>query len=264
MDINMEEAMIFDTHAHYDDKAFDEDRESLLISLKDHGIGRVVNIGSSLDSCQKTIELMDQFPFIYGALGVHPSETGGLDEDSFQWLDSICGHPKCVAIGEIGLDYYWDEPEREIQKKWFVRQLALAKQYRLPVVIHSRDANKETVEILKADYGEETGGVIHCYSYSRESLKDYLDMGLYIGVGGVLTFKNGKKLKEAVEYIPLERIVLETDCPYLSPEPNRGRRNSSLNLTYVVDELARIKGITGEEVRRVTWENAVKLYRMDQ
>jgi len=252
--------MIFETHAHYDDKAFDEDREELIGQLQPAGIGCVVNIGASLHSCQKTVELMEKHDFIYGAIGVHPSDTAELNEENFAWLAEQCRHKKCVAVGEIGLDYYWDEPEREIQKEWFRRQLRLAKELGLPVVIHSRDAVQDTIEIMKEEHAEEIGGVIHCFAYTKETAQIFLQMGFCIGVGGVVTFKNGKKLKETVEEIPLERIVLETDCPYLSPEPNRGKRNSSLNLPFVVEQIAAIKGVSPEEVERVTYENALKLY----
>lgn len=259
--------MIFETHAHYDDRAFDEDREELIRSLSAGGIGRVVNIGSSLRACEQTIGLMNQYDDIYGALGIHPSDTGELTEENFAWLKEQClvwkGRRKCVAVGEIGLDYYWNEPEPVIQQKWFRRQLALARELSLPVVIHSRDAAKDTIDIMKEEKAEDIGGVIHCFSYTKETARTFLDMGYYIGIGGVLTFKNGKKLKEATEYIPMDRIVLETDCPYLSPEPNRGKRNSSLNLLYVVRELAQLKGITEEKVEQITWENACRLYRME-
>lgn len=254
--------MIFETHAHYDDDAFDEDRELLLEQLPKQGIGRVVNIGASLKSCQKTLDLMEKYDYIYGAIGVHPNETGELNEENFAWLKKQCEHKKCVAVGEIGLDYYWDEPERQVQKEWFRRQLRLAKEMDLPVVIHSRDAAQDTIQIMKEEHAEEIGGVVHCFAYTKETAQIFLDMGFYIGVGGVITFKNGKKLKEAVEVIPLERIVLETDSPYLSPEPYRGKRNSSLNLPFVVEQIASIKNVTPEEVERVTYENALKLYRL--
>lgn len=254
--------LIFDTHAHYDDEAFDNDREELLRELPKQGIAKVVNVGASLTSCQTTIDLMDKYDYIYGAIGVHPNETGELTEESFAWLREQCRREKCLAVGEIGLDYYWDEPERDIQKKWFVRQLNLARELSLPVVIHSRDAAKDTVDIMTAERAAEIGGVVHCFAYTKETAKIILDMGFYIGIGGVLTFKNAKKLKEAAEYIPLDRIVLETDCPYLAPDPNRGKRNSSLNLPYVVKALAEIKGITEEEVRGAVWKNAHELYRL--
>lgn len=255
--------MIFETHAHYDDRQFDEDRDQLLRSLAAAGIDRVVNIGASIASNKKTLELMNEYDFVYGALGIHPTDSDQLEEVGLDWLEEACKHPKCLAIGEIGLDYYWDEPDREIQKKWFRRQLNLAREQKLPVVIHSRDAAQDTIEIMKEERAEEIGGVVHCFSYTKETAKIFLDMGFFIGVGGVITFANGKKLKEAVEEIPMERIVLETDCPYLSPVPFRGKRNSSLNLTYVVEAIAEIKGVSKEEVERITYENAKKLYRME-
>lgn len=254
---------IFDTHAHYDDKAFDEDREALLGSLPGQGIRRVVNVGASLASCRRAIELTEKYDYIYCTIGVHPSHTAELNEESFRWLEEICGLEKCVAVGEIGLDYYWDEPEREIQKKWFVRQLDLARECGLPVVIHSRDAAKDTVDIMEAERAGEIGGVVHCFSYTKETARHFLDMGFFFGIGGVLTFQNAKKLREAVEYIPMDRIVLETDCPYLAPVPYRGKRNCSLYLPYVVAVMAQIKGISEEEVRRAAWENSLRLYRLD-
>ena len=253
---------IFDTHAHYDDEAFDEDRDALLAELPENGIARVVNVGASLASCGRTIELMNRYDYIYGAIGVHPSETAELNDEAFEWLRQQCQPEKCVAVGEIGLDYYWDEPDRELQKEWFRRQLNLARELAKPVIIHSRDAAKDTVDLMTEVHAEEIGGVIHCYSYTKETAEVFLKMGFYFGIGGVLTFKNAKKLKEAVAYIPLDRIVLETDCPYLAPEPNRGKRNSSLNIPYVVKALAEIKGVEEETVRKAAWENAHKLYRL--
>ena len=256
--------MIFDTHAHYDDEAFDEDRDSLLKSLPENGIESAVNVSSNIASVQATLALIKKYPFLYGAVGIHPNETGELDESRFQWLEQMTQMPKVVAVGEIGLDYYWDEPEREIQKEWFVRQLNMARKVKLPVIIHSRDAAKDTLDIMKGEKGWEIGGVIHCFSYGKEIAKEYLDMGFFLGIGGVLTFQNGKKLKEVAEYAPFEQIVLETDCPYLSPVPNRGRRNSSLNLPYVVKALADIRHISEQEVIDITNQNAKRLYRIQQ
>lgn len=254
--------MIFESHAHYDDEAFDEDRDALLQSFRINGIDTVVNIGSSMESCKKTIELMDKYSFIYGAIGIHPSETAELDEERLSMLKEYCRHLKTVAVGEIGLDYHYDEPKRSVQKKWFERQLEMAEQVKLPVIIHSRDAALETLDIMKTFHAEKLGGVIHCFSYTKEMAREYLNMDFYFGIGGVITFKNGRKLKEAVEYIPMERILLETDSPYLAPEPNRGKRNSSLNLTYIAKEIALIKGISFEEVTDITHENAVRLFRL--
>lgn len=254
--------MIFDTHAHYDDEAFEEDREELLNSLTLHGIEAVTNVGASIKTSQNTMNMVDKYSNVYGAIGVHPNETGELDEEKIRWLKEQSSHPKIVAIGEIGLDYYWDEPDRETQKKWFIRQLALAREVNLPIIIHSRDAAKDTLDIMKAEKSRELGGVIHCFSYGKEMAREYLSMGFYLGIGGVLTFKNAKKLKEVVEYMPMEQLVLETDCPYLAPVPNRGKRNSSLNLTYVVKEISEIKGISEEDVIKITNQNARTMYRI--
>lgn len=253
---------IFDTHAHYDNEAFDADREELLASLDAQGIGTIVNVGASIRSTQKTLGLTRRYPFIYGAAGVHPNETGELDEGGMDWLLQVTREEKIVAVGEIGLDYHWGEPEPEIQKYWFTRQLALAREAGLPVVIHSRDAAKDTLDILKAEQGAKDGGVIHCFSYGTELAREYLQMGFYLGIGGVVTFSNAKKLKEVVKYAPLEQLVLETDCPYLSPEPNWGKRNTSLNLPYVACRIAQLKGIPAEKVIAATTQNARKLYRI--
>lgn len=254
--------MIFDTHAHYDDEAFQEDRDELLNSLSTHGIEAVVNVGASIQTTKNTLELMKKYPFVYGAVGVHPSETEELNDNLMDWLKHVSGEKKVVAIGEIGLDYYWKEPDPEIQKHWFVRQLQLAREVKLPVIIHSRDAAQDTLDIMKAEKAGEIGGVIHCFSYGTEMAREYLNMGFYLGIGGVVTFNNGRKLKEVVEYMPLDRIVLETDCPYLSPVPNRGKRNSSLNLPYVAEVISQIKGISPEEVIKITNQNARNLYRL--
>lgn len=256
--------MIFESHAHYDDEAFDSDREELLCRLQEQGIGRVINVAASLESVRTTTELMDKWPFIYGALGIHPSEIGALTEESFAWLKEQFANPKAVAVGEIGLDYYWDKEEevRSWQKEWFARQLTLAAELDKPVIIHSRDAAKDTWDVMKAQNAQELRGVVHCFSYTKEIARDYLNWDYYFGIGGVVTFKNAKKLKEAVEYIPMDRILLETDSPYLAPEPNRGKRNSSLNLPYVAEEIARIKGISEEEVIEITCKNARNLFSM--
>lgn len=256
--------MIFETHAHYDDEAFDEDRDSLLNSLYEAGIEYVVNVGAGIETTKKTLELTERYPFVYGAVGVHPSETAELNEDNFKWLRETAKKPKVVAIGEIGLDYYWDTPDRQIQKEWFLRQMDLALELKLPAIIHSRDAAADTYDMIKAANLKLTGGVIHCFSYEKEMAKNYLNMGFYLGIGGVVTFKNARKLKEVVEYAPIEQLVLETDCPYLAPEPNRGKRNSSLNLTYVAKEIARLKDIPYEEVISITEENAKRMYGMLQ
>ena len=253
--------MIFDTHAHYDDEQFDTDRDQLLASMEAGGVGTIVNVGASLASSRTSVSLAERYSFIYAAVGVHPDHTGELDEDKLRELRELCGQEKVVAVGEIGLDYYWDEAPREVQKRWFVRQLELARELDLPVLIHSREAAADTLEIMQ-EHARGLEGVIHCFSYSKELAREYVRMGFFIGVGGVVTFKNGRKLKEVVEDIPLTSIVLETDCPYLAPVPYRGKRNSSLNLPYVVEELAQIKGLTPEEIVEITNRNARRLYRL--
>lgn len=253
---------IFDTHAHYDDRAFLGEQESLLEQMHREGIEYIVNIGCSMESSRVITELVKQYDFLYGTVGVHPEDAGTLMEEDMAVLEKLCKEDKILAIGEIGLDYHYDEPPKEIQKKWFVRQLDLAKRAALPVVIHSREAAKDTLDIMKAEHAGQTNGVIHCFSYGVELAREYLDMGYYIGIGGVVTFKNGRKLKEVAEYTPLDRIVLETDAPYLAPVPFRGKRNCSLYLKYVAEEIAGLKGISPEEVYEATFENANRLYKI--
>ncbi len=252
--------MIFETHAHYEDEAFDKDRQELLTSLPKQGIEYVVDVSSSVSSIDKVLELTEQYPYIFGTIGIHPGDSMYLDEDLLSRVKEKAKHPKVVAIGEIGLDYYWDTPDRETQKKWFAKQLELARELRLPLVIHSRDAANDTFQIMKEAGAEELGGIIHCFGYGVEQARQYLNKGYYLGIGGVVTFTNGKKLKEVVAYAPIEQLVLETDCPYLAPVPHRGERNSSLYLTHVAKEIAKLKNLTTEEVIRITNENAKKLY----
>lgn len=254
--------MIFDTHAHYDDEQFDADREALLSGMKAGGVGMIVDAAATVASWDKILELTEKYPFLYGSVGVHPDEVGDLNEENFARMSELADRKKIVAIGEIGLDYYWDK-EPEIQAKqryWFVRQLALAQQADLPVIIHSRDAAEDTMQIMEKAYEDGIKGVIHCYSYSPEMAQEYVKMGYFIGVGGVVTFKNARKLVQTVEEIPLSAIVLETDCPYMAPEPHRGTRNDSRNIPYVIEKIAKIKGISAEEVEETTRENAFALF----
>lgn len=255
---------IFDTHAHYDDSQFDEDRDELLKSLNKGGVKLVVNVGASMRSSRQTVELTKKYDFVYGAVGVHPESLDGMTDECLNEIEAMTHQEKIVAIGEIGLDYHYDEPDRDIQKEWFIRQINLARKLKLPMIIHSRDAAEDTLKIMKEQHCEEIGGVIHCFSYSSEMASEYLKMGFYIGIGGVVTFKNGKKLKEVADMTPLDRIVIETDCPYLAPTPNRGKRNSSLYLPLVIEELAQIKGIAPNELEDIVYENGLKLYRMNK
>lgn len=254
--------MIFDSHAHYDDAQFDEDRMDVLSHLKDAGVERVVNISNGWDDLLKTLELIKEVPFLYGTVGIHPCKISELNEDRMEQMKEFCSRDKIVAVGEIGLDYYWMSDPKEVQKEWFIRQLRLAKEVNLPVVIHSRDASKDTFDIMKEEHAGTTGGVIHCYSGSLEMAREYVKMGYFLGIGGVVTFKNSKTLKKVAAEIPLEHIVIETDCPYLAPTPHRGKRNSSAYLPLVIAEIARLRDISPEEVERVTYENAKRLYGM--
>lgn len=254
--------MIFDTHAHYDDEQFDSDRETLLAGMRDRNVGTIINVGASFRGCRASVSLADQYDFIYAAVGIHPDEIGCMDESVLSWMrETAASHPKVVAIGEIGLDYHWDVEPREVQKKWFVRQMELARELGLPIAVHSRDAAKDTFDLI-AEYGKGLSGVIHCYSYSPEMAAEYVKLGYHIGLGGVVTFKNAKKAKETATAIPLERILLETDCPYMAPVPFRGKRNGSAYIDYVADEIGRIRGISKEEVIAVTEQNAKRLFHI--
>ena len=260
--------MIFETHAHYEDSRFSEDRDLVLKSLAEKGVGTVVNVGSSIETSEKCLELADTYDFVYAAIGVHPSDIECLNEENLVWLKQQASHRKVVAIGEIGLDYYWDKEEKvqQAQRDWFWRQLELAYEVNPPVIIHSRDAAEDTMEILKRFHRQHpdviSPGVVHCYSYSPEMAQEFIKMGYYIGVGGVVTFKNAKKLVKTVEAIPLERILVETDCPYMAPDPHRGERNVSYYLPYVVEKIASIKGISPKEVETQTELNAKRMYRL--
>ncbi len=272
--------MIFDTHAHYEDESFDEDRETLLGSMRDNNVGRIVNVGSTLETSKASIELAKKYYDIYASVGIHPSEVTfpikGADEgvmtidesrrmipDIMSKLEDMSSYGKCVAIGEIGLDYYWDkEPENHaLQREWFLVQLELANKVNKPIIVHSREAAQETFDTLKnAKKRLNTRAVVHCYSGSAEMAVEYVKMGFYIGVGGVVTFKNGRKLRETVEAVPLENVLLETDAPYMAPTPFRGKRNDSTMIRYISNHIAEIKGVSEDEVEDITWANAYNFY----
>lgn len=252
--------MIIDTHAHYDDEDFDVDRDEALFGLKDRGVEIVINAAASMDGCRRTLEMIEKYPFMYGMQGVHPDDVGDLTEADIEFMEKHASNPKIVAIGEIGLDYHWDIAPRDVQKYWFKRQMELAKKVKLPICVHSRDAAADTLTIMQESKAEEIGGVIHCYSYSPELAKEFLKMGFYFGIGGVVTFKNGRKCKETVDMLPMDKIILETDAPYLAPEPFRGKRNESFYLSYVAKMIAEIKGLSEQEVIDITNKNARELY----
>ena len=264
--------MIFDTHTHYDDHIYDEDRDAVLNGLAAANVGMICNIGADMQGTRDTVALTEKYSFIYGTAGVHPDEVGQLNDETFAELRELAKAPKIVAIGEIGLDYHGfdvfeGKPDKETQKHWFRKQLELAHELGLPVVIHSRNAAEDTLEIME-EYNEKgliKGAVIHCYSYSKELARKYLEMGYYIGIGGVLTYEGQKKLTRVVEMLPMDRLLLETDCPYLTPVPIRKDRERNLSnyLNCVVDRIAELKGISTDEVESVTWENAHRFYNMD-
>lgn len=256
----MKDIKIFESHAHYDDDAFDADRDELIQSLQDEGIAYAINVAASLRGVDATYELTQQYDYIYGAAGIHPSDVSDLNENNFQHIREIALKSKIVAVGEIGLDYHYEDTDKSLQQEWFERQLVLARDIRKPVIIHSRDACEDTMKILKSSSFRGLKGVMHCYSYSVETARELLKMGYYLGVGGVITFSNAKKLVETVEETPLDRILLETDCPYLAPTPHRGERNSSLYLPLVAEKIAAIKGVPYYKVVDQTYKNARKLF----
>ena len=256
---------IFETHAHYDDKRFDEDRDVLLgTQLKAGGIEYVINIAADMSSVFTTDALTKKYDYIYGALGVHPEGIEDLTEEDMDRIAALVKeNAKIRAIGEIGFDLSDGYPEKEVQEKWFRRQIGLAKDLNLPIVVHSRDAAFDTFRVLSSEYTKKEGvinGIVHCFSYSVEEALKYTGIGFVIGVGGVVTFKNGRRLKETVRELSLNDMVLETDCPYLCPDPHRGERNSSLYIPYIVKTIAQIKGVSEEEVCGATMENAKRLF----
>ena len=258
----MTDAVIFDSHAHYDDASFAFDRERFFGSLNEHNVGYIVNVGSNIRSLTWVRHFCDKYENVYGAIGIHPDETKGLNDVIFDRMDKLCDHNKIAAVGEIGLDYYWNSSPKEVQKYWFARQMALAKEKKLPVIIHSREAAQDTFDMIEAADMREYGGVVHCYSGSPEMALEYIKMGFLIGVGGVVTFKNGRKLKEVVEAVPLESILLETDSPYLAPVPFRGKRNDSSLIKYIAETVARIKQVSYDEVLKITCQNAKRLFHI--
>lgn len=252
--------MIFESHAHYDDSRFDKDREEVLLGLKNNRVATVINVGDSIETSKKSIEMAEKYDFVYAAVGVHPHNASQMKDEDLETLLNLATHKKVVAIGEIGLDYYYENSPKEVQRLRFKEQLEIAKKAVLPVIIHSREATKETMDIIKEANLHETGGVIHCFSGSTEIALEYIKMGLYIGVGGIVTYENAKTIKEVVKAIPLEAILVETDCPYLAPVPNRGKRNDSTQLIHVINMISQIKGIDPEVVIKQTYDNGVKLF----
>lgn len=254
--------MLFDTHAHFDDPRFDEDREKVIDSLADYGVGRVVNIGSCLGTSRNAVALAEKYDFIYATVGVHPGYVEELSEEGLTELKNLAlSHPKVRAIGEIGLDYHYEGYDAEVQKYWFRRQIVLAQELSMPIVVHDRDSKGEGMQILREMQVER--GVMHCFSGSAVMARELVEMGFMISFTGVLTFKNARRAIEACREVPLERLMIETDCPYMAPEPHRGERNFSGYVGYVAEKMAEIKGVTREELEAITYENANRFYGIE-
>ncbi len=248
---------IFDSHAHYTDKAFNDDRNHMLGSLKESGICGVINCGADLESSKESLALSEKYDYIYSACGVHPEEVDNLPHNYIDILRQMAKDEKCVAIGEIGLDYYWRQDNKDLQKKVFEEQILLAKELDLPIIVHDREAHEDTLNILKKHNPK---GVLHCFSGSVEIAKEVLKLGMYIGLGGAVTFKNAKKPVEVAEMLPLDRLLLETDCPYMAPVPMRGKRNNSAYIQYVAEKIGEIKGLDPQIITDNATENVKKLF----
>lgn len=248
---------IFDSHAHYTDKAFNDDRNELLGSLEESGICGVINCGADIESSKASLVLANKYDCIFAACGIHPEDVDNLPENYIEIIKDLAKHQRCVAIGEIGLDYYWRQDNKDLQKKIFEEQIILAKELGLPVIVHDREAHADTLEILKK---HKPTGVLHCFSGSAEMAKEVLKLGMYIGLGGAVTFKNARKPLEVAEILPLEKLLLETDCPYMAPVPMRGKRNCSAYIPYVAEKIAEIKEIDAQKVLDVTAENTKELF----
>lgn len=255
--------MFFDSHAHLDDDKYSDDREEVISLLESQGTSLVMNVASDMVTSHQSIELAEKYPFIYASVGVHPCSTGEMTETDIEILKELSKHEKVKAIGEIGLDYYWDNPDREIQKKWFRSQMQLAMELDMPFIIHDRDAHEDCINILKEFNIKKTGGVMHCFSGSAEMARQIISMGMMIALGGAITFKNAAKTVKVAQEIPLEHIIIETDSPYITPEPFRGKRNTPGYVKFVAQKIAEIKGIDVDAVAKITMSNTKRLYRID-
>lgn len=252
--------MLFDTHVHLNAEQFNDDLQEVIDRAMAEGVTNMVVVGFDQITIEKAIKLAEQYEFIYASVGWHPVDAIDMTEEHLEWLRELAGHPKVVALGEMGLDYYWDKSPKEIQKEVFRKQIRLAKEVQLPIIIHNRDATADIVEILKEEQAGEVGGIMHCYSGSVETALECIEMNFYISLGGPVTFKNAKKPKEVAESIPLERLLIETDCPYLTPHPYRGKRNEPAYVKLVAEEIAGLKGVSLEDVAEATAKNAKKIF----
>lgn len=252
--------MLFDTHVHLNAEQYKEDLEEVINRALNEGVSQMVVVGFDRPTVEKAMELVEKYDFLYASVGWHPVDAIDMKDEDLLWIEELASHPKVVAIGEMGLDYYWDKSPKNIQKEVFRRQIQLAKKVKLPIIIHNRDATADIVEILKEEGAKEVGGIMHCFSGSPETAKECVEMNFYISLGGPVTFKNAKKPKEVAEAIPLEKLLIETDCPYLAPHPYRGKRNEPSYVKLVAEQIAELKGISFEEVAEATTDNAKKIF----
>ncbi|MEW4372768.1 TatD family hydrolase [Paenibacillus kandeliae] len=252
--------MLFDTHTHLDSKDFDEDRKEVIQNAYDSGVTRMVNVGFDRETIPTTMKLVEEYDFIYAAVGWHPVEAITMQPGDLEWIASLCSHEKVVAIGEIGLDYHWDKSPKDVQHRVLREQIGLAREINMPIVIHNRDAHEDIVRILREEKASEVGGIMHSFSGSWETAKMCLDMGFHLSFGGPITFKNAKQPKEVLKQVPMDRLLLETDSPYLTPHPYRGKRNNSGYVTLVAEAAAELKGVSLEEISEITTKNALALF----
>jgi TatD DNase family protein len=255
--------MLFDTHVHLNAEQFNEDLEEVISRAKEAGVGKMVVVGFDRPTIERAMELVEHYDFLYASVGWHPVDAIDMTDEDLAWIEELSSHPKVVALGEMGLDYHWDKSPKDVQKEVFRKQIHLAKKVKLPIIIHNREATQDIVDILREEGAEEVGGIMHCFSGSSEIAQECVDMNFYISLGGPVTFKNAKKPKEVAQEIPLERLLIETDCPYLAPHPNRGKRNEPAYVKLVAEQIAELKGISVEEVERITTENANKLFNIN-
>ncbi|RST57720.1 TatD family deoxyribonuclease [Siminovitchia terrae] len=255
--------MLFDTHVHLNDEQFNEDLQEVIERAKEVGVSHMVVVGFNRSTIERAISLVEEYNFLYASIGWHPVDAIDMTDEDLAWIEELSAHPKVVALGEMGLDYHWDKSPHDIQQEVFRRQIRLAKKLKLPIIIHNRDATKDVIQILREENAEDIGGIMHCFSGSAETAKECIEMNFYISLGGPVTFKNAKKPKRVAEEVPLDRMLIETDCPYLAPHPYRGKRNEPAYVKLVAEQIAELKEISFEEVANKTTENAKKLFGID-
>lgn len=255
--------MLFDTHVHLNDDQFSEDVEDVIARAKAAGVDYMLVVGFDRKTIERALELIEQYDFLYASVGWHPVDAIDMTDEDLVWLEQVAAHPKVVALGEMGLDYHWDKSPQDIQKEVFRKQITLAKKLKLPIIIHNRDATQDIINILKEESAEEIGGIMHCYSGSVEVAKECLDLNFYISLGGPVTFKNAKRPKEVAMETPLDRLLIETDCPYLAPHPYRGKRNEPAFVKLVAEQIAELRGISFDEVSQATTANAKRVFGID-